>query len=88
MNNRIGNISTIVKTILVVFAGWCIGYFASLGFDLGITEGQLSELMFMVICLICAYVDAKYPNTFAFLDNDEIVLIEDECDLINPEYEE
>lgn len=84
--NYIGNISTIIKTILVVLSGWCIGYFSSLGFDLGITETELSELAFMLLCLAIAYVDAKYPNTFKFLDNSEIVIVEDEEDLINEEY--
>ena len=86
MNNYIGNISTIIKTILVVFAGWCIGYFASLGLDLGISETDLAELFFMLVCLAGAYIDARYPNTFKFLDNAPSFDVEDENDLVNEEY--
>lgn len=86
-NNYIGNISTIVKTILMMVAGWAIGYFASKGFNLPISESELAELLFMLLTLAVAYIDAKNPNTFAFLKNSPITKIETEEDLINGEYD-
>ena len=88
-NINIGNISTIVKTILLMFAGWAIGYFASKGFNLPIDASQLAELLFTLICIGWAYIDAKNPNTFAFLKNAQITApVETEEDLINGEYKE
>ena len=69
MSNHTGNISTIVKTACMVIAGYAIGYAVSIGLNLPITQEQLSETLFMILCFIGAYIDAKYPNTFAFLGN-------------------
>lgn len=88
MSNYVGNISTIVKTILLVFAGWCIGYLVSKGINLPITEEELSEIFFMIVCFVWAYIDAKNPNDFKWLGNAPIVIVEDESDLINEEYYE
>lgn len=72
-NNIIGNLSTIVKTILMMFAGWALGYLVSIGLNLPITQEQLSEILFVIVCFIAAYIDAKYPNTFNFLGNGNLV---------------
>ena len=69
MSNHTGNISTIIKTACMVIAGYAIGYAISIGLNLPITQEQLSETLFMILCFIGAYIDAKYPNTFAFLGN-------------------
>ena len=69
MDNYVGNISTIVKTILLMFAGWCIAYFASKGLNLPISAEQLSEILFVILGFIWAYIDAKHPNSFNFLGN-------------------
>lgn len=71
--NYIGNISTIVKTILMMVAGWFIGYAASHGLNLPIDATQLTEILFVIICFVAAYIDAKFPNSFAFLGNANIV---------------
>ena len=86
--NYIGNITTIVKTILLVFAGWCIGYLVSKGINLPISEEELSEIFFMILCFGWAYLDAKHPNSLGFLGNSPVFVVEDESDLINEEYYE
>ena len=35
------------------------------------TQDQVISIILAIVGLIIAYVDAKYPNTLAFLDNDE-----------------
>lgn len=88
-NNYIGNISTLGKTIVMMFAGWCIGYFASKGLNLPIDAETLAETIFTVLCFLGAYIDAKYPNTFKFLHNNkecDCAVLETEEDLINEEY--
>ena len=72
-NNYIGNISTIVKTVCMMIAGYAIGYAVSIGLNLPISQEQLSEILFIIICFIAAYIDAKYPNSFSFLGNNKTV---------------
>lgn len=88
--NIIGNLSTIVKTILMMFAGAALGALASMGLDLPIDETQLTEISFTILCFIAAYIDAKYPNTFKFLgnskNNTEQQLVLKEI-VLNEEYE-
>ena len=71
--NYIGNISTIVKTILMMVAGWFLGYAASHGLNLPIDATQLTEILFVIICFIAAYIDAKFPHSFDFLGNGNLV---------------
>ena len=35
------------------------------------TQNQVISIILAIVGLIIAYIDAKYPNTLAFLDNDE-----------------
>ena len=70
MDNKIGNISTIVKLISMYLAGWLIGTLAANGLNLPIDSTVLSQVIFGFIMLGVGYVDAKYPNTFKFLGND------------------
>ena len=89
MNDEfIGNFTTVGKTILCMFAGWCIGYFASKGFDLGIDAETLAEIIFTFLCFGWAYLDARYPNAFPFLHNYKRCecIVETEEDLVNEEY--
>ena len=72
-NNIIGNISTIVKTLCMIFAGYALGYFVSIGLNLPISQEQLAEIIFTVLLFIAAYIDAKFPNTFDFLGNGNLV---------------
>lgn len=76
MENAIGNISTVIKIISMAIAGQCIGILVSHGLDLGIDASQLSEVIFLIIGVLLAYVDAKYPNTFKFLGNQPVTQCE------------
>ncbi len=71
--NYIGNLSTIVKTLCMMFAGYALGYFISIGLNLPISQEQLSEILFTIIMFIAAYIDARYPNSFDFLGNGNLV---------------
>ena len=84
-NNYTGNISTIVKWISMLIAGWAIGTLAAHNLNLGVDAVTLSQIISAVIFLGIGYVDAKYPNTFKFLDN---APIKPEPNLVlNDEYE-
>ena len=85
-NEFVGNLTSTVKTILLVFAGYCIGYFVSIGLNLPITAEQLTEFLFMLLCLAWSYFDMKYPNAFKCFKNNSMI-VETEEDLINAEYE-
>ena len=87
--NEIGNISTVIKFVSMTIAGYLIGAAASKGLDLPIDAEILSQLITTLIFFGLAYVDAKYPNTFAWLDNAPIEEpVESEEDLINQDYYE
>ena len=87
-NQNLGNLTTIIKTISMMIAGYAIGYFISIGLNLPITQEQLSEIIGTITLFILAYLDAKYPNCFGFLGNNTIIeSFETEEDLINDEYE-
>ena len=87
--NEIGNISTVIKFVSMTIAGYLIGAAASKGLDLPIDAEILSQLITTLIFFGLAYVDAKYPNTFAFLDNAPAeIVMETEEDLINEDYYE
>ena len=73
MSNYIGNISTIVKAVSMMIAGWFIGYVAAHGFNFGVDAATLSQVISAFIFLILAYIDAKFPNTFGFLGNANLV---------------
>ena len=88
MTNEIGNISTIIKFISMTIAGYLIGALASKGLNLPIDAEVLAQLISTLLFFALAYIDAKYPNTFAWLDNAPIEIIETEEDLINDEYYE
>ena len=61
MSNHTGNISTIVKMILLTVLPYIIADTQ--------TQDQVISIILAIVGLIIAYVDAKYPNTLAFLDN-------------------
>lgn len=69
MENVMGNLTTLLKYICMIIAGWAIGIAVSNGLQLPITEAQLSEIIFMILVAFIGYLDSKYPNTFSFLDN-------------------
>lgn len=88
--NFIGNGSTIFKTICMLIAGYAIGYFLSIGLNLPISQEQLSEILFIILCALGAYIDAKYPNTLKFLGNGKNNQVEQQLVLkeivLNEEY--
>ena len=61
LSNHTGNISTIVKMILLTVLPYIIADTQS--------QDQVISIILAIVGLIIAYVDAKYPNTLAFLDN-------------------
>ena len=67
--NYIGNISTIVKEISMLIAGWAVGTLAAHGLELGVDAATLAQVIGAFIFLIIGYIDAKYPNTFKILGN-------------------
>ena len=85
-DNRIGNLSTIIKWISMWIAGWFIGLLISQGLNLPITEEQLTEVISGIIFLGVGYIDAKYPNTFKFLGNSTETIKVEEL-VLNSEYE-
>lgn len=89
MTNEIGNLSTIVKFVSMTLAGYLIGALAAQGLDLPFDAEVLSQLISTLLFFCLAYIDAKYPNTFAWLDNAPIeITMETEEDLINEDYYE
>ena len=86
-NELLGNLTSTVKTILLAFAGYFLGYCVSIGLNLPITAEQLSEILFMILCLAWSYLDMKYPNAFNHFKKNVEPVIETEEDLINDEYE-
>lgn len=70
--NYVGNISTLIKFFGMTFAGWIIGILASQGLNLGVDATTLGEVIGAFLGLCVGYLDAKYPNTFAFLGNNTI----------------
>ena len=72
-DNLIGNISTIVKFVSMTIAGYLIGVAASQGLDLPVDTAALSQCISTILFIIIAYIDAKYPNTFDWLGNKNIV---------------
>ena len=37
------------------------------------TQDQVTSIILAIVGLIIAYIDAKYPNTLAFLDNEDTI---------------
>ena len=64
MSNHTGNISTIVKMVLLTVLPYIIADTQ--------TQDQVISVILAIVGLIIAYVDAKYPNTLSFLDNEEV----------------
>lgn len=82
--NLIGNISTIIKYVLITISGYIISASAAQGLNLPLSESQLAELLGIILFFIIAHIDAKYPNNLfhdvvdfhtltKYEDNDEII---------------
>ena len=55
----------------MTIAGWLIGLIAAQGLDLGIDTTTLAQVITAFIFLALGYLDAKYPNNFKFLHDQE-----------------
>ena len=55
----------------MTIAGWLIGLIAAQGLDFGIDATVLSQVIAAIIFLALGYLDAKYPNNFKFLHDDQ-----------------
>ena len=86
MDNKIGNISTIVKFLALTMAGWIISTLAAQGYELGIDATTLASVIGAIIGLCLAYIDAKYPNSFGWLGNAQLPVDPSEP-VLNDEYE-
>ena len=85
MTNYIGNISTIVKEISMLIAGWFIGLLAAYGLNLGVDVSTLAKVIGAFIFLIIGYIDAKNPNTLKWLGNAPVPVASEET-VLNDEY--
>ena len=70
----------------MTLSGWIITSLAAQGYNLGVDAVTLASVIGAVIGLILSYIDAKYPNSFAWLGNAPIP-IETEETVLNDEYE-
>ena len=61
MSNHTGNISTIVKMILLTVLPYIITDAQ--------TQNNIVSIILALTGFLIAYIDAKYPNTLSFLDN-------------------
>lgn len=85
-NNLVGNMSTVVKYISMLIAGYLISLLASQGLNLNISETMLSEVITSIIFLILAHIDATHPNTFKTLGNSPAQKETEWSEPLNPEY--
>ena len=65
----IGNITTIIKAISMIIAGYTVGIAVSLGLQLPFTEAQIADAISIIIFIIIAFLDAKYQNTIICNNN-------------------
>lgn len=82
----IGNTTTIGKFLLIAFAGWIISLAASKGMNLGIDASTLAQILGVIFGFAYSYIDAKYPNTFAWLGNAMNKTIDTSEPVLNDEY--
>ena len=59
----IGNVTTIIKAISMIIAGYTVGIAVSLGLNLPFSEAQIADAISVIIFIIIAFLDAKYQNT-------------------------
>ena len=64
MSNHTGNISTIVKMILLTVLPYIISDAQ--------TQNNVVSIILALTGFLIAYIDAKYPNTLSFLDNEAV----------------
>ena len=65
----IGNVTTIIKAISMIIAGYTVGIAVSLGLNLPFSEAQIADAISIIIFIIIAFLDAKYQNTIICNNN-------------------
>ena len=78
--DQIGNITTILKILIMTIA-------PTLAVYLGVDQNIITTFLTALLALLLALLDAKYPNTFKYFDNDHKPVIETEELVLNEEYE-
>lgn len=68
----IGNVTTIVNTVIVVAAGYLFGLLTAFFGSLPFSEAQLAGFLTAIVFLIFGYINAKNHNTFFNKETDEI----------------
>ena len=85
--NYKGNITTVIKWISMTIAGYAIGTITAHGLDLPVDSMTFSQVIAAFIFLGLGYLDAKYPNTFKFLHDDDDPIEEYPEISLNEDYE-
>ena len=81
MENLQGNISTIATWLAILITPIIINY----GID--IDQATLTTFIYTGILIIIAVWSSYNPNTFKFLQNNKVFVVEDEETVMNDEYE-
>lgn len=73
-SNRIiiGNVTTIINTLALMFAGLIIGVLSAFGLKLHIDQYGLASIIGLIIMSAFAYINAKYHCNF--FDKDEDII--------------
>ena len=80
MENLQGNISTIATWLAILITPIIINY----GID--IDQATLTTFIYTGILIIIAVWSSYNPNTFKFLQNNKVFVVEDEETVMNDEY--
>ena len=80
MENLQGNISTIATWLAILITPIIINY----GID--IDQTTLTTFIYTGILIIIAVWSSYNPNTFKFLQNNKVFVVEDEETVMNDEY--
>ena len=69
----VGNITTIINSIIVILAGYIFGFLVSIfGVGLPFTESQLASFISALVFAVFAYINAKDHNNFWDSEKDVI----------------
>ena len=70
MPNYKGNLTTMIKLVSMPIAGYAIALFVAYGINIPVDQATLAEIIAAILFLGVGFMDAKFPNTFQWLDND------------------
>lgn len=69
---NIGNITTIINSIMLIVAGYIIGWLLSLGFNVPVSQAELGALLTSIVFAVFSYINAKKHNNFFNKEEDTI----------------